>query len=211
MTRPTHLQRVDSGALFERGDATVRGSFFSKNNAGFVLERGDLTALIGAPDGGSVYVKQGGRKTTLELTHPLLGSPRELFFGQDGIVHWNGFFLKENAPKGLGTRMAAYSLYAAQAAGFTEVQAMAWGPPNFNGHYTWARLGFDAVFNDDEIRWLSQKGAEEGTVQQLMASSVGRMLWRAKGWSMEMAFDLSPNGLSMKVLDSYLHEKGIGL
>ncbi len=177
------------------------------------LNRDGVALLMGAPDGSRVHVKETATRIEFEVTNRDLSLVRSIFMTGDGVLHWNGFFLANDAPKLMGTHMAAITAETASNLGLQRMEVMAWGPPNHNGHYTWARLGFDAAFDAGERARLERAGFPgTDTVQALVSGSdAGRRWWREHGWQKEMAFDLDAAGQSMKTLRRYLSVKGIKL
>lgn len=196
-----------TAAYWNGRDITISGSF----TRGGPKARAALPAMMGAPDGSKVYVKTAKSRVSIELQHPWLSSPRTVFYGSDGILHWESFFLRDDAPEGAGTRMAAMSLQQAARFGFKEAQLTAWGPPHYNGHYTWPRLGFNATFTEQEQGKINAAGFQAKTVRELMASPEGRSWWQKYGWKKSMAFDLRKGSTDLEYLLAYLVEKGVVL
>jgi hypothetical protein len=180
--------------------------------SGQALTRDHAKWLLGAPDDSRVFVKECSNRIEMEVTHYWLKEPRTLEIDRNGVMHWQGFILKDEAPAGLGTRMAATSLLTAASLGLKRCELTAWGPPRYNGHYTWARLGFDAEFSQSDIQRLKRDGRTGiRSVSELMTTDSERDWWKAFGWTMEMAFDLDANSKSMQTLENYLALKGVAL
>lgn len=188
----------------------VSGSVFSARLGNVEFDRDSAVLLLGAPDGAMVHIKKVKKGVVVEATHPFYSIPQKIMIAPDGILHWESIFLNSSAPKGIGTRIAAYMIEAAQAAGFKAIEMMAWGPPRYNGHYTWPRLGWDGEFSEEHRKTLSQKGfSGVCSVSQIMKTAEGRKWWLANGWNMELSFDLDDKGDSMRVLRSYLNSEGV--
>ena len=198
---------VLTAANWNGRDVVISGSFAR----GGPSARKALPYLMGAPDGSKVFVKASKSRVTIELQHPWLSSPRTAFYGSDGILHWESFFLRDDVLEGAGTRMAAMSLQQAARFGFKEAQLTAWGPPHYNGHYTWPRMGFDATFTAQELGKINAAGFQAKTVRELIAAPDGRDWWKKHGWNKAMAFDLRKGSADLEHLIAYLVEKGVVL
>lgn len=197
---------------FNEFNISLNGYFTPVALPNGVLDRDHAALLLGAPDESKVFVKQKNYGIWFEVTHPFFTSPREMLLDKAGTLHWEGFFLCDDAPDGIGTRIAAISLLAASEFGLSRVELMAWGPPHYNGHYTWPRLGFNAKFDSDEkvkLSWAGFPNVE--TVSELMETQLGRDWWKMNGWKMEMAFELDGESNSMQTLRKYIAQKGVEL
>lgn len=194
---------------FNGRDIAINGRLSPRKLGNVDLVREDIPLLLGVPDGAKMHVKQAASRIEMDATHPFFSSPQAAFITRDGVLHWDSLFLKEDAPAGMGTRIAGIMVETASAMGLREIQMKAWGPP-YNGHYTWARMGWDGGFSADEESRLAKAGfGGVHTVSQIMASEAGRAWWKSNGWDVELSFDLDGEGRAMRVLKRYLALKGV--
>jgi hypothetical protein len=170
-----------------------------------------IPALAGALDGSRIIVRQKSGGLYFEARHELYDRPVTWQISKDGVLHGIDFYLSPDAPKGLGTRMMATSIFTAQEVGLKEIQIMAAGKPD-NGYYTWPRLGFDAPLTAADLRQLDRDGLKNvESVLDVMQTPTGRDWWRVNGTRREMTFSLDHMGSSVRVLTQYLNERGIKL
>jgi len=177
------------------------------------------TALVGRPvsaaqvaaltgfEGAKVRVKVGpmGRvKITAEAPH--MHAIRDLVRVDGKLVLKNGLLEVEKEAQGQsrGTRLFASQIRAAVSLGVDRIEALCFRSGNYNGYYTWARLGYDAPLDAEQRR---ATGCE--SIAELMQTAEGRAWWKTHGDSFDGVFDLSPGSRSRKVLSAYLREKGI--
>lgn len=181
----------------------------------------DLKRISGAIDGSvlSVTTTTSGH-VRMMATHPFLKGEqtRTLSASSDGqgLVLHNDYFVLKPDVRGLqlGVRSFAWEVRHASKAGIKEIETYAagrFGHPDYNGYYTWPRLGYDADLKPAEMEQLpgTLKGAR--TIQDLMRSAEGRDWWKKNGSGRTMYFDLAPGSRSQHVLEKYLQEKGIAL
>lgn len=79
----------------------------------------------------------------------------------------------------------------------------------YNGIYSWARLGFDSLVPDYVHAHCSGELLSYTRVTELMASKQGRKIWARHARSLELEFDLAQDSASWKILRAYLLEKEI--
>lgn len=187
--------------------------------------RQDYAELAGAYAGSSVSVGYfHGGVLQLVVTHGTFGAPfRFLAVPENGhdtpAILLIGFFeLKpEWQGKGIGTRIFVAQAEAAARLGFKQVTVESALKGNsfpeskkiFNGHYTWARLGFDKALPPSwrEAQPHPFSGCE--MVSHVMCTEAGRRHWLQHGLSLSMGFELGPSSQSWAVLRAYLKEKRI--
>lgn len=196
---------------FNGENISVTGRFDPIQFPGGVLNRDISPMLLGVPDDSKIFVKQISSGILLEATHPMFSAPRKMVLNKDGVLDWEGFFLRDDAPESIGTRMAATTLLTASQLGVPRVELIAWGPPCYNGHYTWARMEFNAGFDKADREKLSRAGFATGNASELMRTAPGRDWWKRNGWSKEMTFELDANSESMQTLNRYLSQNGVKL
>ncbi|MFT3701176.1 MAG: hypothetical protein QM802_02340 [Agriterribacter sp.] len=148
----------------------------------------------------------------------LYNMSRTIYFEERIIIN-NAFELpKHNTRgKGVGTNCLYNQVLAAKAKKFSRIELYARGgtdnayPHSHNGHYTWARLGFEMsdndkiVFRGTMIEWMRK----EVTISELLSTDEGRHKWRHEGHGWDGYFDLTENSDCIKRLNNYLIEKGI--
>lgn len=196
---------------FNGKNISVSGQAVAANFPGMELDREVIPLLAGALDGSRILAKQKAGSLYLEARHELYDRPVTWQVDKDGVLHGIELYLSPDAPKGLGTRMMATSIFTAQTLGLKEIQIMAAGKPD-NGYYTWPRLGFDAPLTEADLRQLERDGFKDvKAVLDVMQTSKGRDWWRAHGTRREMIFTLDAAGRSMQTLTKYLKDRGIKL
>jgi len=134
------------------------------------------------------------------------------------------------APPGVGTRMLASQVGAAEQEGFSHIEAEASRGRYLNGYYTWPRLGFNAPFTkkdmqdlEDELpeaAWQVQQLAEldsdrmfDGPAElfHVMAIPEAREWWEREGHSVMAAFSVSDldGGKAYQLLRAYTEAKAM--
>lgn len=124
--------------------------------------------------------------------------------------------------KGLGTKIFLQQVRVAFDNGFENIKAIASGNngSDYNGYYTWPRLGYDALLSrsmfsgskdvlNQADKLLNFSKNNKLRISDLMKTKDGRYFWKQYGSGMKMIFDLKPNSLSRRVLEKYAKEKGI--
>ena len=94
--------------------------------------------------------------------------------------------------------------------GFKKIVCQAERGADYNGYYTWPRLGYDARLDDaPDLRYPLPKQFRGAThVSDLMKTPAGRNWWKQNGTTVENAtFDLAQGSLSRTTLAAYLKEK----
>lgn len=79
----------------------------------------------------------------------------------------------------------------------------------YNGPYSWARMGFDAEIPPYVLAYCDEELSDLTRVHQLMALPRGREIWALHADSMWLQFNLKPDSECWKTLNSYMQEKGI--
>lgn len=130
----------------------------------------------------------------------------------------NTFELKSRSQhKGLGTKTLLRQVKALRKAGFEKIELTAskMQDPDFNGYYTWPRLGFDGAINSMAIQTKAQEDLNiprPNKVSEIMQlGKRGADWWKANGHTILADFDLNPKSLSSRVLAAYQKEKGLTL
>lgn len=179
---------------------------------GKTLTARGIARLTGAPDGATVLVEHERERLVMLIRHP--------FYKEDslrsisgGVLYNELLVLKKDAPAGIGTRIFASQVEAARQLGLQRIEVYAAGSAgsDYNGYYTWARLGYRAPLKADEMGRLPAELRGARDVGDLMATAAGRDWWRKNGSGRAMSFDLGAGSESLRHLQAYLKEKGIQL
>ena len=197
--------------MFNRKDISITGLYSDIAVNGVGLNKDVLPRLLGALDESKIRVTTRKNRVDFEVRHTLLARPMTYMLDKSGILHGVEFYLSDDAPEGLGTRMMATTLLTAARLGIPEVQLKAAGKPD-NGYYTWPRLGFNGVL-PDSLRKAAGRAGFSGaeTILDVFDRPGGREWWKANGARMEVSFTLDREGRSMKTLLNYLLEKKVSL
>lgn len=125
-------------------------------------------------------------------------------------LHIDHFFLNEKVtPVGLGAIAFCLCAINSHLAGFGQITLVAAGGidanPSHVGYKVWPKLGFDAVFESDDVRMLPEHLAECRTVRMLIEKN--EAWWEENGFQLLMTFDLSADSASWRMLLAYMREK----
>lgn len=144
----------------------------------------------------------------------------------------NIFSVARDAPPGLGTRMLASQVGAAENDGFSFIEAEAAKGGEMNGYYTWPRLGFNAPLTQEDLNDLEDHDPEAAwQVQQLAEADANRMFedapveifhvmaipearkwWEREGHALMASFSVSDDfdgGKSYQLLRAYTEAKAM--
>ena len=175
--------------------------------------------LVGAPDGATVLVNaEPGPRPALRLavSHAWYDGPAVRYVVRDtaeriGIVNADFHLRPEWQRRGIGTRVLAHQVRAAQELGVAYLVTEAAGGPGgtMNGYYTWALLGFDQRLPDDLLRRVPAWLSHARFVLDLMEDAEGREWWRRNGRAYEGTFSLDTGSRSLRVLRAYTVRQGI--
>lgn len=125
---------------------------------------------------------------------------------------------KELQGSGIGTKIFAQQVLAAQSLGINEISTSAAGDKTsrLSGYYTWPRIGYDG-----KIPWgdISQEAKDVLPAQfknakmlsEVMETPEGRAWWKEYGTGAEVVFDTTPGSYSMRTLENRLSELGMSL
>ncbi len=176
-----------------------------------------LAAAFGALDGATVSVAfNANQHIEATITHPQIAAQiRTLRMDAQGELFLrNEFFrTRDDAPKGLGTYSFARQVAGARALGIRWIETFAAGSKasrNWNGYYTWPRLGYNAELTSDEELLLQYLRGFRGVrdLNDLILRG-GAAWWAEKGDGREMVFHLDGRYRSVRILLRYLREKGL--
>jgi hypothetical protein len=110
--------------------------------------------------------------------------------------------------------MFANQVAGLQAAGVARICTYAEGQPGdpeFNGYYTWPRLGYDGKIPDRA--WvripeaLRSRMGDSRSVLDLFSLPGGKEAWKQYGCAIKVSFDLTPGSRSMRTLEAYQRER----
>jgi hypothetical protein len=177
-------------------------------------------ALVGAPDDASVGVLPWQSSdyplaARVELHHTWLDGPAFRFVyraaGGQPVIRNDFLRLRDEAPEGVGTRILAHQVRAAQDLGVAWIELDAEGSygGTLNGYYTWARLGFNGPISAAVRRQLPPELRDARDVLELVTRPDGAAWWRRHGRGFPGVFDLRPGSLSLLALDAYTQARGI--
>jgi hypothetical protein len=200
----------------------------------------DLVSIAGIPDGGQVRVVSNQSAYTHHITIHAVGSKeitdpktgkkrledfkteRTLMIRNDGTktIHNESF-----EGKGFGITMLGRQVENATKWGFTSIDTVAGGfgsgttgkrtkEGNYNGYYTWPRLGYDGRIPSEIVDRLPpaiRANAEAAgyKLSGIMSTKGGRDWWMGHGTELKVKFDLTPGSYSQDTLNSYLKHRGI--
>jgi len=132
-------------------------------------------------------------------------------------VYMNEFLLSPNLKKnsGIGTKTFHNQINSFKEQGFETVETYACRDENMNGYYTWARLGYKMVSENDKEQFKQKisestderiKSCED--VSELLSFEAGREYWKKEGvgFSFSGAFDLRDGSESLEILKKYINE-----
>lgn len=171
-----------------------------------------LVMLGGGIEGSELSVNDFGPDIGLRFEHCFIKTQVRLLKRDDGIkfIINDGFEVYPDAPDGIATTSIVYQVFVARELGFQFITTFAAGSfqdEEFNGYYTWVRLGFNALLTDQERAMLPAFLNESLTTNQVMLRD-GQEWWKKNGSERKMWFDLDSDSDSFKVLRKYLKEKG---
>lgn len=115
---------------------------------------------------------------------------------------------------GKGTSIFFNQINKYKELGFKKIFTLAAAGDGFNGHYTWARFGYDINHNglgeldqDQFINLMNKNKRKEKTLKDLMSTKNGRDFWKKYGFDFNGVFDLSDSSDSMKIFKNYTNDR----
>lgn len=175
----------------------------------------EVALASGALPGSKVRVSKAGHGSLrVEIEHPLYSADRVL--KQDGSIY-NAYFEATTKGRGIGLEAFKQQVDSASRLGFEKIETSAAGnkEDDFNGYYTWPRLGYDGQLRSrhkDGLELASAEGKSwvtglETKVSDLMKTKGGREWWKENGDGFDATFNLTKGSQSRKVLATYVKEK----
>jgi SPP1 gp7 family putative phage head morphogenesis protein len=167
----------------------------------------DVARLAGALPGASVEVISVRRDSVTVRVDSQEYSARRVLW-KDHVE--NDSLYATTPGKGVGTKVFTEQVSTAVEQGLSHIETIATrgeGPGGENGHYTWARLGYDAHVNtlvSMKVKAdIQEKFPGTTRISDLMKTTEGRSWWKQNGITFKGKFDLKEGSLSRKVLDEY--------
>jgi len=125
---------------------------------------------------------------------------------------YNSYFEIDNSSKykGQGSKIFKDQVDYAINDGFKYIETEAAGG-NYNGYYTWARLGYLPKFQKEVEPYIEDFNKKYGTniknFEELMAIKEGQEYWKNEGTTFNGICDLSEGSYSRRTLENYIKQK----
>jgi len=183
-----------------------------RNKLGRDVSDQDLAWAVGALDDSELSVYDIGGDVYIRIKHPLIES-QDRYIKQDArgrlYIENNDFIKAQDAPRGVGLQSFARQVFGARNLGAHRIAAHAAGTintPQWNGYYTWPRLGYNAPLTAEEMADLppALRGATD--LHELFERG-GAEYWKQYGSAKDVVFDLSDGSDSVRRLLAYIKEK----
>ena len=214
------------GAIIDnygKEEQAMARKIFGKNMTGQ-----ELATMAGANAFSGATVEFGVRDGKLEINifHKKIteatddgGGMKRTFYKDRGgaKIRNDAFFLKESAQgQGLGAKSLASQVRAAQKAGVKEINTFALTDGRGSvGHKVWADLGYNGKLSTRvQTDWKnanpleSLRGVKPPTTIHELYARGGRSFWARRGESQNMVFKLNRGSKSVKILETYIKNKG---
>jgi hypothetical protein len=128
--------------------------------------------------------------------------------GPPRAVHVDHFYLRHQAPEGLGTVAFALCAMTAHRMGYTRISLIAGGgrghARHMIGYFVWPKLGFDAPLDHGETDGRADLA---GCISVQDVIAVDEAWWRENGSQRLMEFDLGADSRCWEKLLDYLQQK----
>lgn len=190
-----------------------------------LLDDWQLQTIAMCPSGGQldVYLDSDalGPYIRMSVRHPtLVVGQNEVFLRLDanGLPFVYFDMIRFSGPPGFGTTAFTRSAQTAARLGYRRVELLAAGGPTykmgggqwaqpFNGHYTWARFGFNAALHPQTLANLAATGGPANCQTLLDVMDQDPTWWKQHGAGGEQVFDLDAGSRSWHTLFKYLKWK----
>ncbi|MFM2392933.1 MAG: hypothetical protein RLZZ546_915 [Bacteroidota bacterium] len=112
-----------------------------------------------------------------------------------------------------GSKIFSSQVEKARKEGFSTIKTYAAAGENYNGYYTWARLGYkptkesEKVLKNEFIEINKKYNTSFKNLEHAMESEEGRKIWRENGISFYAEFDQKSTSYSSKTLKNYLEKR----
>jgi hypothetical protein len=188
---------------------------------GIALPDAGIASLFGGIRGSQVEIQPDGLNVDVWTSNGWFEEPLYFSVERDeaGIIQTiNDFFLKDNAPRTLGTRMVARMVFQAMTiprfiaiqASATRLYALKEGGMirEVNGYYFFPRLGFTADPKNADDYVEIPKSIKGKKLLAIMQDPELRQWWKENGQTIEVRFKIQSKR-NIRALQAYLVEKGI--
>lgn len=201
------------------------------------IEAEQWSGLVGAQPGARVHVFRSGMATVQVVAeHPDYSAVRLVY--RDSIYNQSFGIRPEKRSEGIGTRVFAEQVQTAVSLKLRHIEVHAGGvgselrhstssnhyygtsDGDYNGYYTWARLGYDGDVRDVLDERVGGSPEEKQTVadfyqrfkgvkkiSEMMLTEERRDWWRKYGGSYEAKFSLRADSRSRRILAEYMAER----
>ena len=217
-----YTQRVEEIFGLRSDAVSVAGNRQDLNNKlGLTLPDAALGALFGGIRGSHLEIAQGGKNVDIWTSHDWFETPLYFSIERDAvgvILTINDFFLKETAPKTLGTRIVAGMIFqAVKIPSMISIQTSAtrfYAPRDegmireLQGYYFFPRLGFNADPKDADDYIEIPPDLKGKKLLYIMRDPDLRQWWKENGQTIDVNFKLRGKK-NLRALLAYLFEKGI--
>lgn len=169
--------------------------------------------ITGAPEGSMIEISKRYGDPTIQIANEKIADFYcTIIKSRQGkpILYIESLGIKKtNQQMGIATDILKMQIQECRNNGFEAIKcyAMRLDEAEYNGYYTWARLGFDAELIPQEQKELEKELGKVETIQDIMKTEKGRQWWKLNGWSFDAKFDLSDNSVSMIAFSEYLKSK----
>jgi hypothetical protein len=207
---------------FQANAIKVSGArYVLEKKLGMEMPDANIAALFGGIKGSQIQIAADGSNADVWTSNEWFETPLYFSVERDEIgiiLTINDFFLKENAPRTLGTRMVATMVFqAAKIPKFDSIRASATrfyvlkdsgSIREAIGYYFFPRLGFngDPKKADDYVE--IPKAIKGKKLISIMQDAELRDWWQANGQTIEVRFKIRSKR-SLQALCAYLQEKRI--
>lgn len=134
---------------------------------------------------------------------------RRINFQEKTIINY--FMKVYDGRNRTGTKIFLKEVIEARKSGFKKFEVSAAKSDDFNGYYTWARLGYSiAPWDEPEFfELMNNHNRTETSLPELMSTEDGRNFWKKNGFWFQGEFDLADKSPNIIAFKDYLDEKGI--
>ncbi len=190
---------------------------------GKALPDASIGYLFGGIKGSLLEIEPDGSNVDIWTLNDWFETPLYFSVEKDGsgiTQTINDLFLKESAPKTLGTRMVAHMIFeAARIPRFDSIRASAtrfYFPIDggsireVNGYYFFPRLGFNADPKNADDYLEIPRALKGKKLLSIMRDAQRRQWWKENGQTIEVRFKIRSKR-SILALQTYLLERGINI
>jgi GNAT superfamily N-acetyltransferase len=185
-----------------------------------MLSHQEWAGIVGAPDGSELTLLPArldyGEEVAIEVRHPWIEQfalRRAVRVLSQLVIRNEGLLLRSQFQRrGIGARMLAVQVAAAERLGVARLETEADGrpgSPSRSGYYAWARLGFNGAISHAVKATLPEALRSAADINDLIRMPGGPAWWRQHGHAFEAVFDPKPGSPSLSILAAYTEEKGI--